>query len=409
MSEPNVDYDVLIVGGGMVGATLACSLGATELKVGIVEAYPFGAGDQPSYDDRSIALAYGSRVIIESMALWTELKSQVTAIRNIHISDRGRFGFTRLNSADYGVEALGYVVEMRVMGALLSNALSRLTNVDLLSPASVVGLTQQNDHVNIDIETQGEIRRLSARLVVAADGDKSFIRQLLNVPTDREDYGQTAVIANVTPGKPHDGVAYERFTDTGPLALLPLSDNRCSLVWTVRSDQTEEMLGLSDEEFLSRLQTRFGYRLGRFAHVGRRRAYPLALVRARQHVVDRVALIGNAAHTLHPVAGQGFNLGIRDVAALAQVIVDGARDGLDVGHASVLNQYVEWRTKDHQQVITFTDTLARLCANSSPPVVCVRNLGLVALDLAPSIKRMLARRTMGLTGKQPRLARQLSL
>ena len=244
---------------------------------------------------------------------------------------------------------------------------------------------------------------------MAADGDKSFIRQLLDIPTEREEYGQSAVIANVTPSKNHQGIAYERFTDSGPLALLPLSENRCSLVWTVRSEQADEVMALSDEAFLAQLQSRFGFRLGRFEHVGRRQVYPLALVQAKEHVVNRVALIGNAAHALHPVAGQGFNLGIRDIAVLAQVVVDAAQAGKDFGHLEVLREYETWRARDHKEVITFTDALARLFANNSPPLACARNVGLLALDMLPAAKSMLARRTMGLAGRQPRLTRQMAL
>ncbi len=404
-----MDYDVLIVGGGMVGATLACALGATSLRVGVIEAYTFGASGQPSYDDRSIALAYGSRCILEGMGLWPALQSRVTPINKIHVSDRGHFGFTRLDSVDFGVASLGYVVEMRVMGAVLSKALAGLDNVDLISPARVIDIDSLADRVDVVIDTQGESRTLSARLLVGADGDKSSVRTLLNIPVTRDEYGQVAVIANVTPSNEHDGVAYERFTDTGPLALLPLSDNRCSLVWTVRADQVDDILALSDEAFLASLQARFGFRLGRFIHVGRRQAYPLALVEATDHVVERVALIGNAAHALHPVAGQGFNLGIRDVAVLAQVVADSVAVDEDPGQMRVLRRYVEWRDKDHRQVISFTDTLARLFANTSLPLVISRNLGLLALDFLPGVKGMLARRTMGLAGKQPRLTRQLSL
>ena len=406
---PNVDYDILIVGGGMVGATLACALGATSLRIGVIEAFTFGAANQPSYDDRSIALAYGSRRIIEGIGLWDTLQSQVTPIKKIHVSDRGHFGFTRLDSAEYNVDALGYVVELRVMGGVLADCLAKLDNVDLLSPAKVVGLTQGADFAEVDVEKAGARKRLSARLVVAADGDKSFIRQLLNISTIRQEYGQSAVIANVTPSQSHQGVAYERFTDSGPLALLPLSDNRCSLVWTVLNEQAEETLNLSDADFLARLQARFGFRLGRFEQAGRRQVYPLALVQAKEHVVNRVALIGNAAHALHPVAGQGFNLGIRDIAVLSQIVVDAAKAGQDIGCMSVLREYDEWRAKDHKEVINFTDTLARLFANDSLPLTLTRNLGLVALDMLPFAKGMLARRTMGMAGKQPRLTRQLAL
>ena len=410
MSElSSVDYDVLIVGGGMVGATLACALGATSLKVGVIEAYTFGASNQPSYDDRSIALAYGSQRIIESIGLWSSISSQVTPIKKIHVSDRGHFGVTRLSHADYGIEALGYVVELRLMGGVLAETLGQLDNVELLSPAKVVGLTRHANHAVVDIEKAGETQQLTTRLVVAADGDKSFIRQLLDIPTEREEYGQSAVIANVTPSKNHQGIAYERFTDSGPLALLPLSENRCSLVWTVLSEQADEVMALSDEAFLAQLQSRFGFRLGRFEHVGRRQVYPLALVQAKEHVVNRVALIGNAAHALHPVAGQGFNLGIRDIAVLAQVVVDAAQAGKDFGHLEVLREYETWRARDHKEVITFTDALARLFANNSPPLACARNVGLLALDMLPAAKSMLARRTMGLAGRQPRLTRQMAL
>ena len=410
MSElPKVDYDVLIVGGGMVGATLACALGASSLRIGVIEAYTFGSMNQPSYDDRSIALAYGSRRIIEGIDLWSALQSQVTPIKKIHVSDRGHFGFARLDSAQYGVDALGYVVELRVMGAVLAERLAKFDNVDLLSPVKVVGLTQGAACAEVDVDMAGETKRLTSRLVVAADGDKSFIRQLLNIPTVRQEYGQSAVIANVTPSQSHQGVAYERFTDSGPLALLPLSENRCSLVWTVLDEQVEETMALSDEAFLKRLQTRFGFRLGRFEHVGRRQAYPLALVQAQEHVMDRVALIGNAAHALHPVAGQGFNLGVRDIAVLAQIIVDASKAGRDIGHMHVLSEYDEWRAKDHKEVISFTDALARLFANNSPPLTLARNLGLVAFDVLPAAKAMLARKTMGMAGKQPRLTRQLAL
>ncbi|TPW09491.1 MAG: 2-octaprenyl-6-methoxyphenol hydroxylase, partial [Halothiobacillaceae bacterium] len=273
---------------------------------------------QPS----SIALAYGSCRIFEALGLWQTLLPHAAPIKQIHISDRGHFGFAHLDSAAQRVAALGYVVEMRVLGEVLSQALTQVSNLDLMAPAKVKSVVVGEQSVAVEVERQGVLQRITAKLVVAADGDRSAVRDILQIPTTRSEYHQVAVIANVTPGKKHNDVAYERFTDSGPLALLPLPHNRCSLVWTTRPDQVDTLLQCDEAQFLAHLQERFGFRLGRFQKVGARHAYPLALVQAREHVAHRVVLIGNAAHTLHPVAGQGFNLGIRDVAALAQTLHD---------------------------------------------------------------------------------------
>jgi 2-octaprenyl-6-methoxyphenol hydroxylase len=232
---------------------------------------------------------------------------------------------------------------------------------------------------------------------------------MLGIATSRTEYGQHAVVSNVTVARPHANVAYERFTGHGPLALLPMSGNRCSVVWSLPPDQAERMLALGNAEFLRRLHDCFGDRLGDFVQVGSRQSYPLALTRVAEHVRPRLALIGNAAHTLHPVAGQGFNLGLRDVAALAQVLVDAQRAGRDIGDLAVLQQYADWRRRDNQVVSTFTDGLVRVFSNSFSPLVAARNLGLLAIDLLPSVKRSLMRRTMGLSGRLPRLACGLPL
>jgi 2-octaprenyl-6-methoxyphenol hydroxylase len=405
----NVDYDVLIAGGGMVGASLACSLRDKALRVGVIEAVPFGSASQPSYDDRSIALAYGSRRIFDAMGLWRDLADKVSHIKKIHISNRRFFGFTHLDHRDMGVDALGYVVENRLLGQVLGHALEAQSNVELTTPARLVDFRYEDDAAVAVVEQNGQRRNIGARLLVAADGADSPLRKLLNIEVRRSDYRQTAIIANVTPAGPHHNVAYERFTDTGPLALLPMTENRCSLVWTVGPDRVDELMALDDDRFLEQLQQCFGQRLGRFARIGRRSAYPLALVQARQHVVNRVALIGNAAHTLHPVAGQGFNLGIRDVAALAQVICDAVSRNEDPGSLNVLREYAQWRQQDHRRIITFTDMLARVFANPLRPVAAARNIGLLTIDLVPPVKRMLTRNTMGMAGRLPRLARGLPL
>ena len=227
------------------------------------------------------------------------------------------------------------------------------------------------------------------------------------------DYGQTAVITNVSCERPHQHVAYERFTDSGPLAVLPLPDlggeSRCSIVWSVRKAQLDEMLALDDESFLERLQARFGDHLGHFTRAGERVAYPLSLRQAREHVRERLALIGNAAHTIHPIAGQGFNLGLRDVAVLAQVLVEAQQAGQDIGTLNTLKNYARWRRRDHLRVIGFTDSMVRVFSNNFTPLALVRNIGLVAADLLPPVKRLITRQAMGLTGKLPRLARGLKL
>lgn len=403
------DYDVLIIGGGLVGGSLACALGAENLRIGLVEAYPFKSAQQPSYDDRSIALAYGSRTILDGIGLWPALSAHTTTIKKIHVSDRGHFGFTRMNCRDSGHDALGYVVETRSMGQVFADSLERYDNIRLICPAELEALQCNNDAALATIHYNGKLEQLRSRLIIGADGGDSTVRRLCGISTRVWDYGQSAIIANITPERPHNHIAFERFTDSGPLALLPMSEQRCSLVWTVRNQDVEETLALDDGDFLRRLEQRFGSRLGRLTQCGKRHSYPLRLIRARRHSTPRLALIGNAAHTLHPIAGQGFNLGIRDVAALAQVISDAIKQEQDIGSAAVINEYEQWRTADQRRVSMMTDSLVRIFSNNFPPLILARNAGLIALDILPPLKHILTRQAMGLTGRLPRLARGLPL
>ena len=406
----NTDYDILVVGGGMVGASLALALRDSGLRIAVIEAVPYGAGQQPSYDDRTVALAYGSKRIFTAMGAWQCMEDGgVTPIRRIHVSDRGHFGKSMLDSLEAGVEALGYVVENRALGAALIGAMAGAENVTLVCPAQMSALEISADCARVTVMQDGTPRALSARLVVAADGGRSAVRDMLGIVTSRSDYGQHALVSNITVERPHANVAYERFTEHGPLALLPMSGNRCSVVWSLPPDMAERMLALDDAEFMRRLHDCFGDRLGAFIRAGSRQSYPLALTRVAEHVRPRLALIGNAAHTLHPVAGQGFNLGLRDVAALAQELVDAQRAGRDIGALAVLQKYADWRRRDNQMVSTFTDGLVRVFSNSFAPLVVARNLGLLAIDLVPPVKRRLMRRTMGLSGRLPRLACGLPL
>lgn len=409
MSNNNTDFDLIIIGGGMVGASLACALANQPLRIAIIEAVPYQADNQPSYDDRAIALSFGSRRIFDGLGLWPEIAPHTTAINRIHVSDQGRFGFARLDNKQENVDALGYVITARNLGRTLVHQLEQLKNLTLISPAKLTDLKLGNDHATAIIDKNGKSKTLTASLIIAADGGNSAVRQLLDIQTTNHDYKQTAITANITPEFPHQHVAYERFTQHGPLALLPMEDNRCALVWTHDPQESKRILELNDDEFLNELQTGFGQRLGRLKKTGKRSAYPLKLVKAQEQVRNRLALIGNAAHTLHPIAGQGFNLGLRDVATLAQIITDTSQQNQDIGTLNILEQYAQWRTRDHRQVIGFTNTLVSTFSNHFPPLALARNLGLIATDIIPPLKHALSKHSMGLSGKLPRLARGLPL
>jgi len=413
----NTDYDILIIGGGMIGSSLACALAPLSLKIGIVERYPFQSQAQSSFDARSIALAYGTKKIFQSMGVWDELAAAVMPITDIHISDRGQFGATRLNSQDSGVDALGYVVESRDLGSALQSALAQQEQVDLICPAEVEQVVISDDYAEILVSDNGQGRRLKASLIVAADGSQSIIRQQLNMKSKTWEYGQTALISNVSTSKPPQHIAYERFTDTGPLALLPMRPitedgqvvSRYSLVWTLNDDQVEGYLDLDDAAFLNRLQQRFGHRVGEFTRVGKRYSYPLKLVSVPNQVQSRVALIGNAAHTLHPVAGQGYNLGMRDVAVLSEVLADALNTEKNIGDLQVLQQYAERRQRDHKSASLLTDSLVRVFCNPLLPVKLVRSAALTTLDFLPPIKKILSKQTMGLAGKIPTMTKGIPI
>ena len=401
----NGNYDLVIVGGGMVGATLAVALSGHGLKLALVEASELKVEQVPNYDDRAIALSHGAQRIFGALDLWPAMAPRAEPIRHIHVSEQGGFGFSHLDAAEEGVPALGQVITARDLGAALLERLGQLPDVDLLAPARVRWVSVEGERAHIGLEES----ELAARLLVAADGGNSFVRDQLCFETLRKEYRQSAVVANVTPSRPHQGVAFERFTANGPLALLPMRDDRCALVWTVADERLDEMLGLDDASFLQRLQAHFGWRLGRFRQVGRRSGYPLSQLWVRHSVKPRAAIIGNAAHTLHPVAGQGFNLGIRDVTALAEVVIDACRRGEDPGSEATLARYEAWRHADQQRVARITDSLVSIFSNRWPPLRLGRNLGLLGVELCPPVRHRIARAAMGIEGRLPRLSRGVPL
>ncbi|HEX6929563.1 MAG TPA: 2-octaprenyl-6-methoxyphenyl hydroxylase [Gammaproteobacteria bacterium] len=400
------DTDILIAGGGMVGAALAVALQGTGLRVTVVEAVPARESSQPGYDDRSTALAHTSRKILEALGVWPAIADSAFPIEQVHVSQQRRLGVTRLHAAEENLPALGYVVPNRVLGRGLMQAVEAAAHIDFIAPASITGVQQQAGFVTAVLESPGAGRQITAGLLVVADGARSSLRETLGVGARHWDYAQTAVVCNVTTALPHGNTAFERFTPEGPMALLPLDGQRMALVLVERSEIAADVQALDDAAFLARVRKRFGERLGALQRAGARQAWPLALVTAERQTAERAVILGNAAHSLHPIAGQGFNLSLRDVAVLAEIVAAHAEDP---GAAGALNEYVRWRQQDQRKVVAFTDLLNRLFGIPFGLAAHVRGLGLLGMDLVPELRREFSRHAMGRAGKLPRLARGLPL
>jgi len=399
------EVDIAVVGGGLVGASLALALQTTSLRVALIEPVLPGAGVQPSFDDRCSALANGSRRILETIGVWDGIADVATPIRAIRISDAGRFGAALLSAEEQGLPALGYTVLNRQLGAAMWQRLQSQQNIRVLAPARVTAVEHQPDFVQLQIVDAGGARTLRTRLAVAADGAQSMVRQAAGIPASVMDYRQCAMVANFSAERAADGTAYERFTQHGPLAVLPLGDGSYTVVWTVAGDAAPALLAASDSEFAARLQQRFGWRIGAITHVGKRAAYPLALSRAERCIAPRIALVGNAAQSLHPVAGQGFNLGLRDAAVLAELVAAAG----DAGDAALLSQYQGQRSVDRERMIAFTDGLVQLFASQRPGLPQLRSLGLLMFDALPPARRALSAISWGFNSRAPRLLRGLPL
>jgi len=384
---------IAIIGGGLVGASLALALqaGARERQWKIVLIEPYAPGDsyQPSYDARASALSYGSQQIYQRLGLWPALAERAEAIKNIHISDRGRFAAARLSAAEEGVPALGYVVENAWLGHCLWAALDRDV-VEWRCPAQVEHMQALSDGYRLRLNDGSE---LDCDVAILADGGRSGLREQLGIHAHSTPYRQTALISNISTSLPHQGVAFERFTDAGPLALLPLPDNRCVLIWTREPKEAQRLYALPDAEFQHELQACFGYRLGAIEQVGSRHLYPLSLVESSEQVRANLVVLGNAAHSLHPVAGQGYNLSLRDSVTLAECLLAGPDTP---GDLATLQRFQNNQQLDQAFTIGFSDRVTRLFANGQPWLAGGRNLGLLGLDLLPPAKRWFARQAMGL-------------
>jgi|TARA_R110001592_G_scaffold27251_2_gene100994 2-octaprenyl-6-methoxyphenol hydroxylase len=383
-------FDVVVIGGGLAGASCALSVAKTNpaLNIAVVEANQVTGDYHPSFDDRSIALAQQSVEYLQSLNLFEQNAPYTAVIKKVSVSDRGHFGKAHINCDEFAKPSLGYVVEVNPFGRALHLRLTQ-SNITLLCPDSVIAI-EQTLHSNTLTLQSGE--QLSAALLVIADGAQSPTRNLLELGFNTQPYEQGAIIANVEVAGGHNNHAFERFTQSGPMALLPMSNNRYSLVWCMSQDQVEQHMALNEQDFISALQSAFGYRGGQFTKVGMRTSYPLVYGQVESLTAHRTVVIGNAAHAIHPIAGQGFNLGLRDVQVLSNLIAN-SQHGL--GSYAFTREYSKKRSDDIKTVMSLTDALVRLFSNSSRVLALGRSIGLFSMDLFPALKAPLAKQLMG--------------
>ncbi len=422
--EKKQHFDVIISGGGLSGSLMALSLSrltkedGNALSIAIIEALPYQqtnatkgnvAKDSALFDARVLALSHGSASYLNKVGAWQYLTDDACAITDIDISDRGHFAKARLKASEHNVNALGYVIDMALIGKAQLKALSTSSNIHWFSPDSIEhvewssesqeeGITN-SEHVSVNLNSG---KSLSTSLLLACDGVQSPVRKLAKIDVTCDDYGQVALIANVSTSKAHEHKAFERFTEFGPIAMLPLNSvatqsnsSRCSLVWTMTPEQAQHVKSLNDDDFKVELERAFGSYLGAITHVGKRDVYPLVLLQAERQTYYRMALVGNSSHTIHPIAGQGFNLGLRDVQVMTDLVAKALLAGEDIGCFSLLHDYQVNRVKDQREVIQLTDSLVTLFANDLPPLVVGRNIGLQALNFISPFKNALVKKTMG--------------
>jgi len=405
-----LEFDIAIIGGGMVGTSLASLLAASQpqLRIALIEAQPFARADeihfQTSFDARSTALSYGTAAILRELGLWELLRQHITPIAQVHVSDRGHFLGGVIDAKENNLNAVGYVVENAWLGKVLLGHVQAQNNIQCFTSSIVTALSPQQDCALLSVKTDEQEFLIKTTLAVIADGGDSPLRAALGIGTQVRAYGQTAIITNVEFSEPHHGVAYERFTADGPVALLPLGESnsaqQSALVWTLPAAQADEVLALGDVDFLAQLQAQFGFRVGRFNRVAKRFAYPLQLVLAEEQIRSHLVLVGNAAHFLHPVAGQGFNLALRDCVCLVETLREAIAENKSPGDLTALKTYLHKQFIDQQITIEFSDKLVRLFSSDQLPLIAMRHLGLLSLESIPLIKNQFVAQTMGTAGRQ---------
>lgn len=400
-----MQQEVIIVGGGMVGLSLALILAKQNIAVKLLEAIKYPNYDDvnlapyhSSFDARNSALSRRTVQIYQELGLWSALQEHATPILEVNITEQGSFGKARLKAEQEKVESFGQVIENAWLGRVLLTEVQKQPFIELIDGVQVTQLTQDADMAYIEASRGEEQLSLQAKLVIAADGRDSFCRKALGIGASEHDYDQVAIVTTVQTSKPHNHVGFERFSSLGPLALLPLpGEYRRSVVWPVKKGTEGEWLGdENDQHFLDALQDTYGDRAGKFQKTGKRFSFPLSQVLAEKQAVGRVVLMGNAAHTIHPVAGQGFNLCMRDAHVLVRYLTEQIAQNADLGDTEILQAYEASRLTDQQRVIKFCDSVVRGFSNSNPILKFIRNTGLVVFDTIPGIKPLVANYAMGL-------------
>lgn len=402
MTKEN-DFDVVIVGGGLVGASLAIALADQPLKIAVIEVTPLDK-NSTVIDQRAIALSLASARILKTIGVWEKIVAFAAEITRIHVSDQGHFGITHFDAHEQQLSAFGYVVSAGVLSKYLNETLAAQSSIKFFYETSLQNFEYKNNKVIIKIKDANGIQEFSSNLIVGADGTASKVRELANIKSDIYDYQQYALITQIGLSKDHQQIAYERFTKDGAIALLPYTKFQAALIWSLPKLRVQQLMDTNDSIFLRALQNEFGYRLGKLQTVNNKQMFPLNYLVAQQQIKPGCVLIGNAAHTLHPIAAQGFNLGLRDAAALAEILVDAKRIQRNLGDINLLQTYVDWRKQDQQATLRFTHGITRIFTNADKPLAFLRNIGLVGLNNFPFLKKQFTKSRIGLNAKVPKLA-----
>ncbi|NKB43642.1 MAG: 2-octaprenyl-6-methoxyphenyl hydroxylase [Alphaproteobacteria bacterium] len=398
-----LDTEVIIVGAGLTGATLACGLAAHDIATVVIDRIPPADGISPTFDGRASAIAQSSRIALDGIGLWPLVKEKTEAIREIRVSDGPSLMFLHYDHADIGDEPLGYMIENRDMRAGLVQLTEKTAGLTIAAPAEIVAMNRDDGAASVTLK---DGRTITGHLIVAADGRGSATRQAAGIDVTGWGYNQNAIVATIDHTESHQGIAHERFLTSGPFAILPLKGgHQSSLVWTERSTLADSFMALDDDAFLNEISERVGGFLGKLALVGPRFQHPLGLQVAKSYASTRLALVGDAAHGIHPIAGQGLNLGLRDAAALIDILVEAKRYGLDLAHSAGLEKYQRWRRADNLLMAGMTDVLNRLFSNDVRPLKAMLDVGLATVNSLPPLKKTFMRHAMGQVGDLPKLMR----